>query len=40
MDDVSARRMLLKASGIEAGRALDVGMGECACMSFLLAAEG
>lgn len=40
MDDVSARRKLLKASGIDAGSALDVGMGECACMSFLLAAKG
>ena len=40
MDDVLARRMLVKASGIDAGRALDVGMGDCACMSFLLAAEG
>lgn len=40
MDDVSARRKLLKASGIDAGAALDVGMGECACMSFLLASKG
>jgi len=40
MDDVSARRMLLKASGIDVGSALDVGMGECACMSFLLASRG
>ena len=40
MDDLSARRALLKASGLKRGRALDVGMGDCACMSFLLAAEG
>lgn len=40
MDDVSARRMLLKASGTDTGLALDIGMGDCACMSFLLAAEG
>ena len=30
MDDVSARRKLLKALGIDAGSALDAGMGECA----------
>ena len=40
MEDVSARRVLLKTLNIEAGRALDVGMGDCACMSFLLAAAG
>ena len=40
MDDLSARRALLKAAGLKRGRALDVGMGDCACMSFLLAAEG
>ncbi len=40
MDDVIARRKLIEASGIEAGRTLDIGMGDCSCMSFMLAAQG
>jgi ubiquinone/menaquinone biosynthesis C-methylase UbiE len=40
MDDLQERRTLLRAARVKAGRALDVGMGDCACMSLLLAAAG
>ncbi len=40
MDDISGRRALLHASGLKKGRILDVGMGDCCCMSFFLARRG
>ncbi len=40
MDDISGRRALLRASGLKKGRILDVGMGDCCCMSFFLARRG
>jgi ubiquinone/menaquinone biosynthesis C-methylase UbiE len=40
IDDIPERKTLLRAARIGSGRALDVGMGDCACMSLLLAAEG
>jgi len=40
MDCVQARKTLIRAAGLPARRALDVGMGGCACMSLLLAAKG
>ncbi len=32
--------MLLNASGLKEGRILDIGMGDCGCMSFFLARRG
>ena len=40
MDDMDGRKALLKASKIKKGRILDVGMGDCGCMSFFLAKKG
>lgn len=40
MDDVAARRTLIKAAGLKGGRILDIGMGDCGCMSFFLARRG
>ena len=40
MFDTEARRKLIRASGLKQGRVLDVGMGDCACMSFCLAKRG
>ncbi len=39
-EDTTGRKVLLKASGLKAGRILDVGMGGCACMSLFLARMG
>jgi len=40
MDDLEGRKRLLKISGLRKGRILDVGMGDCGCMSFFLAKRG
>lgn len=40
MDDLKGRKQLLKLSGLRRGRILDVGMGDCGCMSFYLAKRG
>lgn len=40
IEDITAREVLLKASGLKAGRVLDVGMGGCACMALFLAHKG
>lgn len=40
MDDIAGRKALLEASGLTKGRILDIGMGECGCMSFYLARRG
>jgi len=40
MDDLEGRRQLLKLSGLRRGRILDVGMGDCGCMSLYLAKRG
>jgi len=40
MDDLEGRKQLLKLSGLKRGRILDVGMGDCGCMSFFLAPRG
>jgi len=40
MDDVAGRKALLEASGLKKGRILDIGMGDCGCMSFYLARRG
>ena len=40
MDDLEGRRQLLKLSGLRKGRILDVGMGDCGCMSLYLAKRG
>jgi len=40
MDDIAGRKKLLEISGLKQGRVLDVGMGDCACMSFYLARRG
>lgn len=40
MDDLEGREQLLKISGLRKGRILDVGMGDCGCMSFYLAKRG
>jgi ubiquinone/menaquinone biosynthesis C-methylase UbiE len=40
MDDIAGRKALLEASGLKKGRILDIGMGDCGCMSFYLARRG
>jgi len=40
MDDVVARKTLIEAAGLKGGRILDIGMGDCGCMSFFLARRG
>lgn len=40
MDDVKGRDALLKASKLKKGRVLDIGLGECGCMSLFLAKKG
>ncbi|MDA8422759.1 MAG: class I SAM-dependent methyltransferase [Nitrospiraceae bacterium] len=40
MDDIAGRKALLEASGLTKGRVLDIGMGDCGCMSFYLARRG
>ena len=40
MDDLVARKTLIKAAGLKGGRILDIGMGDCGCMSFFLAERG
>jgi ubiquinone/menaquinone biosynthesis C-methylase UbiE len=40
MDDLDGRKQLLKLSGLRKGRILDMGMGDCGCMSFFLAKRG
>jgi ubiquinone/menaquinone biosynthesis C-methylase UbiE len=40
MDDIAARKTLIKATGLKGGRILDIGMGDCGCMSFFLARKG
>jgi ubiquinone/menaquinone biosynthesis C-methylase UbiE len=40
MDDLRGRKALLNASGLKEGRILDIGMGDCGCMSFFLARRG
>jgi ubiquinone/menaquinone biosynthesis C-methylase UbiE len=40
MDDLEGRKQLLKLSGLRRGRILDVGLGDCGCMSFYLAKRG
>lgn len=40
MDDIAGRKALIKASGLKEGRILDIGMGDCGCMSFFLAKRG
>lgn len=40
MDDIAGRKRLLETSGLKQGRVLDIGMGDCACMSFFFARRG
>jgi len=40
MDDLTGRKELLEASGLKKGHILDIGMGDCGCMSFFLAKRG
>jgi 2-polyprenyl-3-methyl-5-hydroxy-6-metoxy-1,4-benzoquinol methylase len=40
MDDLAGRKSLIKASGLKKGHILDIGMGDCGCMSFFLAKRG
>lgn len=40
MDDLKGRKALLRTSGLKGGRILDIGMGDCGCMSFFLARRG
>ncbi len=40
MDDIAGRKALLEASGLKKGRVLDIGMGDCGCMSFYLVRRG
>jgi len=40
MDDLEGRKALIDAVGLKEGRILDIGMGDCGCMSFFLANRG
>lgn len=40
IDDLAGRKTLIKATGLKEGRILDIGMGNCGCMSFFLAKRG
>jgi len=40
VDDLEGRKQLLNLSGLKRGRILDMGMGDCGCMSFFLARKG
>jgi len=40
MDDLKGRKQLLRLFGLRKGRILDVGLGDCGCMSFYLAKRG
>jgi len=40
IDDLAGRKALIKASGLKKGHILDIGMGDCGCMSFFLAKRG
>ena len=40
MEDIAGRKALFEASGLKKGRILDIGMGDCCCMSFFLARRG
>lgn len=40
MDDLTGRKELLHASGLKEGYILDIGMGDCGCMSFFWAKRG
>ena len=40
IDDLKGRKQLLNLSGLKRGRILDMGMGDCGCMSFFLAQRG
>lgn len=40
IDDLAGRKALIKASGLKKGHVLDIGMGDCGCMSFFLARRG
>lgn len=40
MHDVAGRKALFEASGLKKGRILDIGMGDCGCMSFYLVRRG
>lgn len=40
MDDLKGRKTFIEASGLTSGHVLDIGVGECACMSIYLAKKG
>ncbi|MDA8083717.1 MAG: class I SAM-dependent methyltransferase [Nitrospiraceae bacterium] len=40
MDDFAGRSAIYKAAGLKKGLVLDIGMGDCGCMSFFLAKKG
>jgi ubiquinone/menaquinone biosynthesis C-methylase UbiE len=40
MDDLAGRKALIEVSGLKEGHILDIGMGDCGCMSFFLAKRG
>lgn len=40
MNDLEGRKILIDVAGIKEGRILDIGMGDCGCMSFFLARRG
>ena len=40
VSDLSARKTLIKISGLKRGRVLDIGLGDCGCMSLFLAKKG
>lgn len=40
MDDIKGRKDLLKMSGLKKGKILDIGVGNCGCMSLFLAKRG
>ena len=40
MDDFAGRSAIFKAAGLKKGLVLDIGMGDCGCMSYFLAKKG
>jgi 2-polyprenyl-6-hydroxyphenyl methylase/3-demethylubiquinone-9 3-methyltransferase len=40
MNDLKGRKLFLEASGLKKRDILDVGLGECGCMSFFMAKRG
>jgi tRNA1(Val) A37 N6-methylase TrmN6 len=40
IDDLAGKKAIIKVSGLKEGHILDIGIGNCGCMSFFLAKRG